>query len=82
MRPEYRESGVATAVFEIILESAKAQERDISYFCLADNHKAQRIWNRILETNGYEERLSKGNIFTALASNPDCRLYLWTKDEK
>ncbi len=81
IRPEYRECGVATAVFDMILESARAQMRDISYFCLNRNHRAQRLWNKILTKNGYEERLSRGSIFTALSENPDCRFYYWTKDE-
>ncbi len=82
IRPEYRESGIATAVFDMIIDSAESHRLDISYFCLNDNKKAQRLWDRILLIHGYEDRLSRGNICTALAENPDCRFYYWVKTKE
>ncbi|MCR5669887.1 MAG: GNAT family N-acetyltransferase [Butyrivibrio sp.] len=77
IKPEYRGQGIATKVFEMVIDSSKKQCMDISYFTMVNNVKAERLWTNLLMANGYEERFLAAGINSCTETEPICSLHYW-----
>ncbi len=79
VREEYRRRGYGTKIAEDILKAAEFQSRDITMEILPANQTANEFWKKVMEKNGYEERLSFADLSAKRMGGDMANFYYYMK---